>query len=141
MQISDIAALSLNSPQAPSGASGGPDGSSFQDLLSQLNAYAGSNPGQGMFNAILGQLGITPQQLAQMTPADREKILEKVRDLMKKEMQAQQQVQQQDPSVQLLQVQEQGLQAGLQSGMQSGTQSDTSSSSSSHKHGGIDIPL
>ena len=138
MQISENAALSLNSPQAPSGASGGTGGSSFQDLLSQLNAYAGSNPGQGMFNAILGQLGITPQQLAQMTPEDREKILEKVRDLMKKEMQAQQQVQQQDPSMQLMQMQQQGLQAGLQSGMQSDT---SSSSSSSHRHNAIDAAL
>jgi hypothetical protein len=138
MQISDNAAVSLNSTNAPSGAASRNEGSSFQDLLSQLNAYTGSNPGQGMFNEILGQLGITPQQLAQMTPAEREKILEKVRDLMKKEMQAQQQVQQQDPSVQLMQMQQQGLQAGLQSG----TQSDTSSSSSSsHRHGAIDVAL
>ena len=134
MQISDNAAVSSGSTHAPSGAAGHTDGPSFQDLLSQLNAYTGSNPGQGMFNAILGQLGITPQQLAQMTPEDREKILEKVRDLMKKEMQAQQ-VQQQDPSMQLIQMQQQGLQAGMQS--------DTSSSSSSsgHRHNAIDVAL
>jgi hypothetical protein len=134
MQISDNAAVSSGSTHAPLGAAGHTDGPSFQDLLSQLNAYTGSNPGQGMFNAILGQLGITPQQLAQMTPEDREKILEKVRDLMKKEMQAQQ-VQQQDPSMQLIQMQQQGLQAGMQS--------DTSSSSSSsgHRHNAIDVAL
>jgi hypothetical protein len=138
MQISDNAALSLNNTQASAGATGRNEGSSFQDLLSQLSAYAGSNPAQGMFNSILAQLGVTPQQLAQMTPAEREKIIEKVKELMKKEMQAAQQVQKQDPSMQLMQMQQQGLQAGMQSGTHSGTQSDTSSS---HKHGALGVAL
>jgi hypothetical protein len=135
MQINDNAAVSSGSAHAPLGGAGRNEGTSFQDLLSQLNAYTGSNPGQGLFNTILAQLGVTPEQFAQMTPEEREKILEKVRDLIKKEMQAQQS-QQQDPSMQLLQMQQQSLQAG----MQSGTQSDTSSSSS-HKHGAIDVAL
>jgi hypothetical protein len=135
MQISDNAPLSPNGLQAPSGASGRSDGSSFQDLLSQLNAYAGSNPGEAMFNSILAQLGVTPQQLAQMKPEEREKILKEVQELMKKEMQAQQ-GQQQDPSMQLIQMQQQGLQAGMQSDT-----SSSSSSSSSHRHGASDIPL
>ncbi|APR35962.1 hypothetical protein [Paraburkholderia sp. SOS3] len=132
MQISDNAAVPGSIP-APLGAPERNEGSSFQDLLSQLNAYTGSNPGQGLFNSILAQLGITPQQLAQMTPAEREKIEVKIRELMKKEMQAQRD-QMQDPSMQLIQMQQQGLQAG----MQSGTQSDTSSS---HKHGANDVAL
>ncbi|MDQ7977266.1 hypothetical protein QYH69_08400 [Paraburkholderia sp. SARCC-3016] len=128
MQISDNAAVP-GSIDAPLGAPDRNERSSFQDLLSQLNAYAGSNPGQGLFNSILAQLGITPQQFAQMTPAEREKIEEKIRELMKKEMQAQRD-QQQDPSMQLIQMQQQGLQAGMQS--------DTSSS---HKHGANDVAL
>ncbi|GAB7524242.1 hypothetical protein [Paraburkholderia sp. 2C] len=130
MQISDNAALSSGSTQAPSGATGRNDGPSFQDLLSQLKAYTGS-PGQAMFNMILAQLGVTPEQLAQMTPEEREKIEAKIRDLMKKDMQAQQ-AQQQDPSTQLIQMQQQGLQASMQS--------DTSSSSS-HKHNAIEVEL
>lgn len=130
MQISDNAALSSGSTQAPQGAAGHNDGSSFQDLLSQLNAFTGS-PGQAMFNMILAQLGVTPEQLAQMTPQEREKIEEKIRDLMKKDMQAAQQAQQQDPATQLMQMQQQGLQASMQS--------DTSSSS--HRHSAIEIEL
>jgi hypothetical protein len=123
MQIPDNPAASLPSNSAPSGAAGRNDGSSFQDLLSQLNAFTGSSPGQGMFNEILAQLGISPQQLAQMTPQEREKVEEKVRELMKKEMQVQ--IQQQTQAPQLAQAQ------------QTGTQADTSSK----KRGTIDFAI
>jgi hypothetical protein len=119
MQINHNAAASPPGSFESPGASGASNGSSFQDLLSQLNAYGGSNPGQGMFNSILAQLGVTPQQYAAMTPQEREKIEEKVQQLMKKEMQAQ--IQQQNQSLQLSQMQ--------QPGTQTGTQSDKSSSS------------
>ncbi|MFC0397004.1 hypothetical protein [Paraburkholderia rhizosphaerae] len=127
MQIRDNAAASLASHPVSSGVAGRNDGPSFQDVLAQLNDYTGSNPGQGMFNSILAQLGITPQEYAQMTPQERAKIEEKIHELMKKEMQAQ--MQQQNQSMQLTQMQ--------QTGTQTGTQSDTSS----HKRGTIDFAV
>jgi hypothetical protein len=68
--------------------------SSFQQLLSELNTYAKETPAQRMEDSILSQLGVTRQQLAQMTPAAREKIMQEVREMMKKEMAAQTQQQQ-----------------------------------------------
>ncbi|CAB3750948.1 hypothetical protein [Paraburkholderia humisilvae] len=132
MRISDNAAASLANDPAPSGANARNDGPSFQDLLSQLNDYAGSDPGQGLFNSILAQLGITPQQYAQMTPQEREKIEQKIQDLMKQEMQAR--IQQQNQTLQLTQAQP----AGAQTGTQTGTQTDTSSSG---KRGTIDFAI
>jgi hypothetical protein len=57
-----------------------------------------------MENSILAQLGITPQQLAIMTPQQRAKVEAEVKDLMKKELQAQEQQQQQQAQAQAQQV-------------------------------------
>jgi hypothetical protein len=74
-----------------SGGSNSANSPSFQTLLSELNGYAKADPAQAMENAILAQLGITPAQLQAMTPAQREKVMQEVQDLMKKELKAQQQ--------------------------------------------------
>jgi hypothetical protein len=86
---------SNSSSTASSSNTGNSTGPSFQSLLGQLNSYVNETPAQRMYNSILAQLGITPQQLASMSPQDREKVEQKIQDLMKKEMQAQQQQQQQ----------------------------------------------
>ena len=79
------------SPNAP-GSSNAP---SFQSVLGELTDYVKETPAQRMENSILAQLGITPQQLQNMSPADREKVDAKVREMMKKDIQAQQEQQQQ----------------------------------------------
>jgi hypothetical protein len=136
MQIPNATSLSAGTP-APSSSSnvGGGNSSnapSFQSLLSQLNIYANATPAQSMENSILAQLGITPQQLAAMTPAQRQKVETEVQDLLKKEMQAQQQQS-------LQQVQQQSLQQASPA-----TSAATTQSASSHiskKGSTIDIAL
>ncbi|BCQ52371.1 hypothetical protein BLKGLAD_14330 [Burkholderia gladioli pv. gladioli] len=78
--------------QAAGSSTKGPSGSgspSFQSVLDKLNAYLNETPAQRMEDSILAQLGITPEQLKAMSPAEREKVEAQVRDLMKKEMDAQ----------------------------------------------------
>ena len=84
------------SPNAP-GSSNAP---SFQSVLGELTDYVKETPAQRMENSILAQLGITPQQLAAMTPQERAKVEAEVKDLMKKELQAQEQQQQQQAQAQ-----------------------------------------
>jgi hypothetical protein len=84
------------SPNAP-GSSNAP---SFQSVLGELTDYVKETPAQRMENAILAQLGITPQQLAAMTPQERAKVEAEVKDLMRKELQAQEQQQQQQAQAQ-----------------------------------------
>jgi hypothetical protein len=127
MQISNAASsIAGNSSAASSNAasynSNTSTGPSFQTLLGQLTNYVNESPEQRMAASILAQLGITPQQLAAMSPADREKVEAKVRDLMKKEIQAQQQQQQQQVQAQTQKIQASALQA------------TTTDSSSSQQH-------
>ncbi|WP_186098489.1 hypothetical protein [Burkholderia gladioli] len=78
--------------QAAGSSTKGPSGSgspSFQSVLDKLNAYLNETPAQRMEDSMLAQLGITPEQLKAMSPAEREKVEAQVRDLMKKEMDAQ----------------------------------------------------
>jgi sulfite reductase alpha subunit-like flavoprotein len=90
-----------NTASSPSSnAAGNSNAPSFQSLLDQLNNYVKETPAQRMFDSILAQLGITPQQLQNMSPADREKVEKKVSELMKKEVKEQQQQQQQQQQVQ-----------------------------------------
>jgi sulfite reductase alpha subunit-like flavoprotein len=123
MRVSNPASSFTGNPVSPTSSNTAGNGTapSFQSLLGQLTNYVNETPAQRMYNAILAQLGITPQQLQSMSPSDREKVEEKVREMMKKEVQAQQQQQQQ-----------QELQAQMQ---QPASLSKTPSSS---KH---DIPL
>ncbi len=132
MQIPNATSSSSSnlSPGNSSNIGGGSNssGPSFQSLLSELNSYAKASPAQAMENSILAQLGITPQQLQAMTPAQREKVEAEVRDLMKKELQAQQQQA-------LQQAQQQPAPAN------SSSTSNSSSSTSSKKGSTIDIAL
>ena len=131
MQIPNATSASSSnlSPGNSSNIGGGSNSSpSFQSLLSELNSYAKASPAQAMENSILAQLGITPQQLQAMTPAQREKVEAEVRDLMKKELQAQQQQA-------LQQAQQQPAPAN------SSSTSNSSSSTSSKKGSTIDIAL
>jgi maltooligosyltrehalose synthase len=87
-----------------SNAAGSGTAPSFQSLLGQLTDYVKETPAQRMENSILAQLGITPQQLQSMTPQQRQKVEDEVRDLMTKELNAQQQQQQQQVQAQTQQL-------------------------------------
>src|ERR1700744_4182533 len=97
MQVSNSPSSLIGDPasNASSNAAGNGTAASFQSLLGQLTNYVTETPAQRMDNAILAQLGITPQQLQNMSPADREKVDAKVREMMKKDIQAQQEQQKQ----------------------------------------------
>jgi len=135
MQVSSTPPLTgnavTNTSSNAAGSSSAP--SSFQSLLSELTTYENETPAQRMEASILAQLGITPQQLASMSPADRAKVETEVEEIMKKEMQAQEQQQQQQAQAQIQQ-QVQAVQAQLQLptsqvNTQSNAQSNTQSSS------------
>ena len=73
---------------------------SFQSLLVELTDYVNGTPGERMEKMILARLGVTEAQLKNMPPEEREKIMEKVREMLKKEMEAQRQIQQKASGVQ-----------------------------------------
>ncbi len=93
-----------STPSASSNAPGSSNAPSFQSVLGELTDYVKETPAQRMENAILAQLGITPQQLASMTPQERAKVETEVKDLMKKELKAQEQQQQQQTQAQAQQL-------------------------------------
>lgn len=91
MQVSSPTSPFTDNPGiASSTASNTGTARSFQSLLGELNDYLKETPAQRMEASILASLGITPEQLSAMSPADREKVLTKVKEIMKKEMAAQQ---------------------------------------------------
>jgi hypothetical protein len=134
MQIPGATSSLTSNPSsnASSSNTGNSTGTSFQSLLGQLNSYVNETPAQRMYNSILAQLGITPQQLASMSPQDRQKVEAKIQEMMKKEMQAQQQ-QQQQQAQQAQQVQQAHL-TQTQTQTQTQQTADKSNSSSSSKH-------
>ena len=83
---------------------------------------------QRMEDSFLAQLGITRQQLNAMPPAEREAVLDKVREMMKKEIAAQQQQ---------LQIQQALQTAAIASGGTATTDSAKDKSSSSGGHSNL----
>jgi hypothetical protein len=65
---------------------------SFKELLAQLTDYTKGTPGERLQKMILAKLGITEEDLKKMPPEEREKVMEKIRDMMKKEIEAQKQL-------------------------------------------------
>jgi membrane protease subunit (stomatin/prohibitin family) len=105
MQVPNAtSSFTSNANSAFSNGANGGAAPSFQSLLGQLTDYVKESPAQRMEAAILAQLGITPQQLADMSPADRQKVEDKVKEIMKKEIQAQQQQQQEQMQAQTQQL-------------------------------------
>ncbi len=52
----------------------------------QFLQYANMTPAQRMFASMLGKLGITEDQFKAMSPADQQKIEDKIRDMIKKQL-------------------------------------------------------
>ncbi|MHB9834302.1 hypothetical protein Q8F57_005645 [Paraburkholderia terrae] len=65
---------------------------SFKELLDQLTDYTKGTTGERIEKMILAKLGITEEDLKKMSPEEREKVMQKVRDMMKKELEAQKQL-------------------------------------------------
>jgi hypothetical protein len=52
----------------------------------QFLQYANMTPAQRLFASMLGKLGITEDQFKAMSPADQQKIEDKIRDMIKKQL-------------------------------------------------------
>jgi hypothetical protein len=52
----------------------------------QFMEYANMTPAQRMFASMLGKLGITQDQFNSMTPAEQQKVEDKIRDMIKKQL-------------------------------------------------------
>jgi hypothetical protein len=87
---SNSSTANLNSVPGSSNVKGGSTSgtSTFQSLLSQLNTFVDGSPGDQMETEILAQLGISKEDLKNMTPADRAKVEEKIKEMLKQETQA-----------------------------------------------------
>jgi hypothetical protein len=55
-------------------------------VVQQFLAYANMTPAQRMQASMLSQLGLTEQQFQAMSPADQQKVEEKIQDMIKKQM-------------------------------------------------------
>ncbi len=99
LNTSASAGVSTSGNSASAGA-GNKSKPSFQSLLAELTDYVNGTPGERMEKMILARLGVTEAQLKNMPPEEREKIMEKVREMLKKEMEAQRQIQQKASGVQ-----------------------------------------
>ncbi|RFU44481.1 hypothetical protein [Paraburkholderia sp. DHOC27] len=77
--------------QGEKASSSNNDVPSFQSLLGELGGFAKGTPAQRMWTTILAQLGITPEQLQKMTPAEQKKVEDQVKEIIKKNTQAEQQ--------------------------------------------------
>ena len=53
----------------------------------QFLAYANMTPAQRIFASMLGKLGITQDQFNSMTPAEQQKIEDKIREMIKHQVQ------------------------------------------------------
>ena len=77
-----------------SGTSGAQAGNkpSFKELLDQLTDYTKGSAGERLQKMILAKLGVSEEDLKNMSPEDREKVMQKVREMIKKEVEAQKQL-------------------------------------------------
>ncbi|MEM5340770.1 hypothetical protein [Paraburkholderia azotifigens] len=83
---------------ATSGASGTQAGTQadnkpgFKELLDQLTDYTKGSAGERLQKMILAKLGVTEEDLKNMSPEEREKVMQKVREMIRKEVEAQKQL-------------------------------------------------
>ncbi|ALP65835.1 hypothetical protein AN416_25250 [Paraburkholderia caribensis] len=90
--IGTIGTGSTNSAAARSSGAQAGNKPSFKELLDQLTDYTKGSTGERIEKMILAKLGITEEDLKKMSPEEREKVMQKVRDLIKKELEAQKQL-------------------------------------------------
>ena len=91
----NIGTMGTGSTNGAAGSSAGTQAGnkpSFKELLDQLTDYTKGTTGERIEKMILAKLGITEEDLKKMSPEEREKVMQKVRDMMKKELEAQKQL-------------------------------------------------
>ena len=91
----NIGTMGTGSTNSAAGSSAGTQAGnkpSFKELLDQLTDYTKGTTGERIEKMILAKLGITEEDLKKMSPEEREKVMQKVRDMMKKELEAQKQL-------------------------------------------------
>lgn len=83
-----------NGASSASGTSGSQASNkpSFKELLDQLTDYTKGSAGERLQKMILAKLGVSEDDLKKMSPEDREKIMQKVREMIRKEVEAQKQL-------------------------------------------------
>jgi hypothetical protein len=64
----------------------------FKELLDQLTEYTKGTTGERIQKMILAKLGVSEDDLKKMSPEEREKVMQKVREMLKKELDAQKQL-------------------------------------------------
>ena len=74
---------SSKSSPSPQGSSGGLPTDSVEE---QFLNYARMSPGERMMASILGSMGLTEDDLKAMSPAERQKVEEKIRQLMEQKI-------------------------------------------------------
>ncbi|MEP9328530.1 hypothetical protein PPMP20_36380 [Paraburkholderia phymatum] len=89
-----IGAAGAGSATGTSGTSGAQAGGkpSFKELLDQLTDYTKGSAGERLQKMILAKLGVTQDDLNRMSPEEREKVMQKVREMLKQEIEAQKQL-------------------------------------------------
>ena len=87
MQIPSATAPSAPASSGSASLGAGPSGgSSANDPVAQFLAYARETPAQQMRDSILHQLGLTEDDLKAMSPQDRAKVEEKIKDLVRQKV-------------------------------------------------------
>ncbi|WP_109484001.1 hypothetical protein [Paraburkholderia sp. C35] len=65
---------------------------SFKELLDQLTDYTKGTTGERIEKMILAKLGLTEEDLKKMSPEEREKVMQKIRNMIRQELDAQKQL-------------------------------------------------
>ncbi|WP_241019175.1 hypothetical protein [Paraburkholderia sp. Tr-20389] len=90
----NIGTMGTGSTSGATATSGTQSGSkpSFKELLDQLTDYTKGSAGERLQKMILAKLGVTQDDLNRMSPEEREKVMQKVREMLKQEIEAQKQL-------------------------------------------------
>ncbi|MFM0295157.1 MULTISPECIES: hypothetical protein [Paraburkholderia] len=94
IQTNNSVELNLQSNSGDSIRSGtrNRDKPTFAELLAQLTDYTKGTTSDRLQKMILAKLGVTEDDLKNMSPEERDKVMKKVQELLKKEMDAQKQL-------------------------------------------------
>jgi hypothetical protein len=83
--------MSVVSATAPSAVAALPQSSNLaktsksHSVEQQFLQYAEETPAQRLFDSMLGQLGITEDQFKAMSPADQQKVTEKIQQMIQRQ--------------------------------------------------------
>jgi len=86
MQVSSIPPPSASASSAASLGASPTGGSAGSNAVAEFLAYAKETPAQQMRDSILRQLGLTEDDLKAMSPQDRAKVEQKIKDLIKQKV-------------------------------------------------------